>query len=212
MQILTHYLLAAILTWLPVRSYFVPYGETEAEAKTRLESIASDLSSVTLDPVEPPAFAGDEGRMKTALLLASIGSFETSYQTFVQEGKCNQPGYVPDRRGSCDGGHAFSFWQIHVFGGGYVLGDGGALLTAETYGQIHPGDETIRILRGPDLISDRKSAIRVAERLVRSSLRQYHSLCAFTGESCEPGRHPKADVRLERAQAYLRSHPFTNGT
>src|SRR5271170_359863 len=206
MQNLVTYIFIAMLSWIPVRN-LTPYGETEDEVKTRLHSIAEDIVMVALDANEPPTFAHADGRVKTALLHSAIASMETGFQKFVDEGACNKRGYIADRRGDCDGGHAFSLWQIHVAGNGYILLEDGTL-TSKMYAtpdvlQSHT------VITGLELIADRKTAIRVAQRVERSSLRQFHSLCAYSGENCE-GQHPKASVRFDRAVTYYASNPFTD--
>jgi hypothetical protein len=208
MQNLVAYLLTAMLSWVPLSSH-TPYGETESEARTRYESIAADVAAVALDPTEPAVFGGADGRVKTAILQVAIASLETGYQKFVDAGDCNQASYHADRRGNCDGGHAHSLWQIHVFGGGYLLladGSLGSVLGSTGYAAAHPDE----VVRGPQLIADRRTAARVAERIERVSMRQYNSLCAFSGEPCDEGRHPKAALRLARAKDYYARHPFSS--
>jgi len=207
MESIINYILTAMLAWCPVQSFFVPYGESVDEAKARMHQIAEGLVTVAMDASEPPTFAGIDGRIKTALLNAAIGSMETSFQRFVDEGKCNERGYHADRRGNCDGGHAFSFWQLHVYGNGYILLDDGTLSSRDALPRVAAEHPEI-VITGPRMIADRESAIRVAQRLERMSMRNYGSLCAFSGEPCM-GSHPKASARLERAQAYWRAHPFT---
>lgn len=206
MQQLIQYLLVAMLSWIPVRN-LTPYGETEDEVSTRYKSIATDVAVVALDSAEPPTFAGVDGRVKTALLQVAIASMETGFQKFVDDGDCNRPGYHADRRGDCDGGHAFSFWQIHVSGGGYVLLEDGTL-TSRMYASKEVL-QTHAIIGGLELVSDRKNAVRVAQRIERNSLRYFHSLCSYSGESCADGRHPKAEARYQRAVEYYKSHPYT---
>lgn len=206
MQSLIQYVFVAILAWVPVRN-LTPYGESESDARARLHAVAEDIVTVAMDAAEPATFTGTDGRIKTALLQASIASLEAGFQKFVEDGTCNTPGYVPDRRGNCDGGHAFSLWQIHVFGGGYLLLEDGLLQTtqfARGYASAHPDE----VVRGQNLIADRKIAARVAQRLERSSLKNYHSLCAFTGEPCGDGEHPKALARFDRAKDYFAKHPY----
>jgi hypothetical protein len=207
MEALITYILTAMLTWCPVASYYVPYGETEEQATTRMKVVAEDIVTVAMDSSEPPVFSGPSGRLKTALLEASIGSFETSFQKFVDEGKCNAPGFHADRRGNCDGGTAFTFWQIHVFGGGYILLDDGSLSTALLSPALAHARPDL-VVSGPQLLADRQTAVRVAQRVIHKTMHDYHSLCGFTGEPCT-GSHPKADHRLERAQVYMQQHPFT---
>src|SRR5277367_22938 len=111
MQSLIQYIFVAMLSWIPIAN-LTPYGETEDEARTRLHSVAEDIVTVAMDKSEPSVFARADGRVKTALLQASIASMETGFQKFVDTGDCNQANYRADRRGNCDGGHAFSLWQI----------------------------------------------------------------------------------------------------
>jgi hypothetical protein len=163
--------------------------------------------TVALDANEPPSFSQADGRVKTAILHAAIASMETGYQKFVDEGTCNKRGYVADRRGDCDGGHAFSMWQIHIAGGGYILLEDGSLTS-----RMYATADVLRshqVIGGAELLADRKTAIRVAQRIERSSLHQFHSLCAYSGENCMEDRHPKASVRLERAMSYYSQHPYT---
>ena len=208
MQNLIQYIFIAILSWVPIRN-LTPYGETEDEARARLHSVAEDIVTIAMDKSEPSVFARADGRVKTALLQASIASMETGFQKFVDTGDCNQANYRADRRGNCDGGHAFSLWQIHVFGGGYLLledGTLGSVMYSPSVAQAHPE----WIIKGADLVSDRKKAIRVAQRSERASLNQFHSLCGYSGEHCEDGEHPKAKARFDRAVEYYQKHPFTD--
>jgi hypothetical protein len=205
------YILTAMLSWVPVRN-LTPYGETEDDALARMRSIAEDIVTVAFDPLEPPTFAHADGRIKTALLQAAISSFEGGYQKFVDDGTCNKAGYAAraDRRGTCDGGHAYSIWQIHVAGSGYLLLEDGSLgsvfYSPAAVVKAHEHD----VVRGPELIADRKTAARIAQRIERDSLRQHHSLCSYSGESCEDGGHPKAKARLDRAMIYFAQHPYTD--
>jgi len=218
---LTKYILAAMLAWVPINNQTI-YGETEAEVRTRYESTALDIVMSVLAPNEPWIFKESNG-VKEALELASIASFEGGFQTFVEDGSCNQKGYTPDGRGGCDGGHAFSNWQIHVYGNGYILQEDGGLTSVDAENatakrlnrpvSYSPED----VIQGKSLIEDHRLAARLALHLVRISWKSAHSLCGFTGEDCgEPrnidghlvGGHPKASQRHQRAIDYERSHPF----
>lgn len=213
MQNLVVYIFAAMLSWVPVRN-LVPYGETEDEVNVRFHSVAEDIVTVALDASEPSVFARGDGRVKTALLLAAVASFEGGFQKFVDDGSCNKRGYHADRRGDCDGGHAFTFWQLHVAGNGYILLEDGTLGSVfySPAAVVKAAEESGSIIRGPELLADRKIAIRVAQRIMRDSLRQHGSLCAYSGESCDEsaGAHPKASARFDRAKAYFAAHPFTD--
>jgi hypothetical protein len=80
---LTAYLLAAMTTWMPPKEQ--PEG---VEAALRhYEAIAADIAAVALDPEERPVFAGEGGRAKTALLLASIASLESGFRADVDDGR-----------------------------------------------------------------------------------------------------------------------------
>lgn len=196
-----------MLAWIPVRN-LTPYGETEEQALGRMHSIAEDIVTVAMDINEPPTFARADGRIKTALLQAAIASMETGYQKFVDNGSCNKPDYVADRRGNCDGHHAFSLWQIHVAGNGYLLLEDGSLGSVFYSPAAVVKAHENSVIRGPELVADRKTAVRVAQRIERDSLRQHHSLCSYSGESCEEGGHPKAKARFDRAVDYYSKHPF----
>ena len=61
MQIIP-WLVAAMFAWAPARQ----------SERARYTEIASDLVTVVYDSDESPLFAGDGGRARTALVLASI--------------------------------------------------------------------------------------------------------------------------------------------
>jgi hypothetical protein len=96
---LTTYLLTAMTTWVPAATH--PEGAEKAMA--RYESIARDIATVALDEGQTPLFAGADGREKTALLLASIASFESFFRADVDEGRA---------RG--DNGGSYCLMQIQV--------------------------------------------------------------------------------------------------
>lgn len=98
---LTTYLLQAMMTWVPAASH----PEGLEKALVRYESIAKDIATVALDESQAPLFAGSDGREKTALLLASIASFESFFRADVDEGRA---------RG--DHGGSWCLMQIQVGG------------------------------------------------------------------------------------------------
>ena len=73
---LANYLVIAMLAWCPAKTHAFT-GETPGQTENRYEGIATSIAAVALDEQETPLFGGREGRAKTALLLASIASFET---------------------------------------------------------------------------------------------------------------------------------------
>jgi len=218
-QVVSKYIYEAMVRWVPLanhiqrehngkyirdeRGLFIT--EPEAEVRARYEATASDIVDVAFDDNNPALFRGEDGRLKTALQLAAIASFEGGFQKFVEDGDCNKPGFKIDGAGGCDGGAAFSNWQIHIWGGGYLIKDNE--LTQVQYARDYAKDHPDEIIKGDNLISDHRLAAQVAYYLIRYSLRNYHTLCSYTGESCD-GNHRLATQRSDRAISYLRAHPF----
>ena len=205
-EALTQYILAAMISWTPVHS-LTAYGETDEQVHARFETIARNIASVAADPNEAAIFSGQSPRARTALLLASIGSFEGGWQRFVEEGHCNQTGFQADRRGNCDGGYAFTSWQIHVVGGGFLYVDG--RLTNKFYAATYAKEHPDAVINGPRLLSDQKLAIRVAKDLIIETKGRDCLLCGYAGEPTFAA-HPKADARLGRAKDYWARHPFAD--
>lgn len=221
-QAVSKYLLAAMTAWVPMANHYVrdkaghflrmPLGfvqEDQAAVRARYEATADDLADVVLDTQNESIFRAAEGRSMSGLLLASIASFEGGFQSWVDDGSCNTPEFQrrakSQHRVECDGGAAFTIWQIHPEAG-YAV-EGGALkllrFLPRGYGVAHPDD----VVTGQKLIRSRRYAAQIAYYLVRYSEHQYHSLCAYTGEPCL-GAHPLSDRREQRAKSYFAHHPF----
>lgn len=180
---LSAYLTTAMLSWLPPHDGDVKWYET----------ISNDVAEVALSEDEPSLFENDYDKSVTALTLASIARWESNYIKRIDAGKC----YTNE----CDHGNAFSMWQIHPVGGIVLIG------TSYTYySREAPAD--VKVIKGIDLINDRKLACKTAMHFARVSLKKYKSLCMYTGESCKSGRHPNADARLYTALNYAKAHPF----
>jgi hypothetical protein len=94
--LVTSWLVGAMLSWVP------PLHDTD---RSRYEAIAHDLASVAFDQNEEPAFVGPAGRAKTALLMASIASFESQFRADVDDG-----------RTIGDHGHSYCLMQVQVIG------------------------------------------------------------------------------------------------
>ncbi len=75
MNALAQYLYAAMVAWAPPSTHL--YAEAAAVTEARYLAIASDVASVALEPSEAPLFAGDDGRVRTAVLLLSVASLES---------------------------------------------------------------------------------------------------------------------------------------
>lgn len=99
---LAAYLLSAMIAWMPTK---VHNREGESAALKRYEAIATDIAKVALDENEIPLFAGEDGRTQTALLVASIASYESHFRADVDAGKA---------RG--DNGVSWCIMQIQVHG------------------------------------------------------------------------------------------------
>jgi hypothetical protein len=63
-----------------LRSYI---REPLADAQTRYESIAEDITAVVMDENEPPLFSGPAGREATGVLLSAIAWHESGYRKDV---------------------------------------------------------------------------------------------------------------------------------
>ena len=75
MQII-NWLVAAMFAWTPAHEV----------DRARFTEIASDIAAVVYDPEEEPLFSGEDGRAKTALLLASIAAHESTFREDVENG------------------------------------------------------------------------------------------------------------------------------
>jgi hypothetical protein len=81
MDYLLTYILAAMIAWCPPlnhrysQSYKMTAEEKDTHTLQRYHDIASDIAAVTME--EEPLFKGDLGRVKSALITASIASYES---------------------------------------------------------------------------------------------------------------------------------------
>jgi hypothetical protein len=100
---LSAYIVTAMVAWMPLKAH--SYREGEEEARARYEAIAHDIATVALDEAETPLFAGEDGRTQTALLVASIASFESHFRADVDLGQ---------KRG--DNGISWCVMQVQVHG------------------------------------------------------------------------------------------------
>lgn len=227
---LVSYILTAMLAWVPIRSQYErgPDGkalrdargywvqEDQDEALARYEATARDIVSIALNSDNKPMFTGDSGRVKTALQLASIGSFEGGFHKWVENGWCNTPIWQEfdhkNKMVECDGGAAWSNWQIHMY---HFLIRGPEMVQLQylknslkpedrEYAKVH-ADE---VIKGEQLVSDHKFAAQVAYYLAYSSIHKNHSLCEYSGEPCDGDHHPLAQLRQDRAVDYFKKHPF----
>jgi hypothetical protein len=110
-ELVTTWLVGAMISWVP------PLHDAD---RVRYESIAKDIVVVAFDDQEAPVFAGDGGRAKTALLMASIASFESQYRADVDDGRVTG-----------DHGRSYCLMQVQVGGGKTAEGWSGQDLTQD---------------------------------------------------------------------------------
>jgi hypothetical protein len=130
MQIIT-WLVAAMFAWTPARE----------PDRARYTEIARDLAAVVYDPAEAPLYDGDDGRAKTALLLASIAAHESTFRKDVEDGRA---------RG--DGGTSWCFMQLHIGSGKTLEGWSGEDVTSDRQlcfrAGLHIARESFRMCKG----------------------------------------------------------------
>lgn len=208
---LKQYVFNAMTEWAPAKD--MPDQDT-----SNFDGIAEDITTVVLDDSEPALWVDDTSKGETATMVATIGLWEGHYWRYVDDGRCNSKSWreshagkhLTGPRATCDGGHAYSIFQIHPDRGGVVLTTR-EIETAEgpkvvgdgyTYHFMAPDEPYIT---GRDLIQDRTKAVRVALHMLRKAVQLHNNLCAYTGES---GECPKGKERLDWAMKYWKKHPF----
>ena len=144
---LATYLVAAMTTWVPPKSH--PEGASIATERYR--SIATDIATLAMDENEKPVFAGDNGRVQTALLMAAIASYESGYRADVDEGRV---------RG--DHGRSWCIMQVHVVGTTHEGFRGADLVNRSNClaSALHLMQESFTICRGQK-VEDRLSLYTV---------------------------------------------------
>jgi hypothetical protein len=154
---------------------------------------------------EPAVFGEPSPHAKTAVLLATLAFFESGWAEYVLDGDCNTEAWrrtEAGRRamlsgGSCDGGLAWSAFQIHV-GEGFVLTNDGYYDRPWSAPAGHP-------VEGPAMIIDSELAVRLALAIVRTSIdRCGGTLNCYAGA----GNEGRAKVRLDFARSWWTRHPY----
>lgn len=184
-ELLTQYFETAMKSWVKPDAFSVDY-----------HAVASDVATVIVG--EDPIWDGDKSRARTGIMLLGIAMWESRYRAYVDDGTCNKyasvKGPLPKeikvllQKGNCDGGWAYSMWQVHP-----VRWNAGN-------GRIE--DWTREVLM------DRKAAIHAALAIARRSIRGSGGLCWYTGEPGGDEGCPKAEVRFKTGLEYYRDHSF----
>jgi hypothetical protein len=168
-ELVTTWLVGAMMAWVP---------PTHDADRVRYESIARDLTAVAFDESEAPAFTGEDGRAKTALLMASIASFESGYRADVDDG-----------RTTGDHGRSYCLMQVQVVGKTSEGWTGQDLVT-DRKKCFRAALKRIRI--SFDWCKDHALEDRLA---------------GYTSGQCRDGEHLSRD-RFYRARAYWSRTPF----
>lgn len=100
-ELLATYIFAAMISWVPIDNH--TFYEKPEITVARYHDIANSIVEVALDPEIEPLFAGEDGRIKTALLLASVASSEGFFRKDIDT--CKIGG---------DHGLAWGLWQTHA--------------------------------------------------------------------------------------------------
>jgi len=174
---LIQYILAAMLAWAPASQHANRDPNPEATL-ARYTSIAHDIAAAATHPDEPALFKDDDKRVRTALLLASIAFWESGFRRDVDEGQCRPP--------ECDGGSAWTLWQMHT--------DAGLTFEGVTfrYAKDRPRGWEGEVLTGARLAKDRVMAARAALHMARVS--------RYLWTTWRPAR--------DTAQRWLAAHPY----
>lgn len=103
------YLYAAMRVWSPPAAHDYT-GASRVDTEAHYQAIAWDLARVALDPGEAPLFGDELGRVKTALLMLAIVSYESGGFRADVDTEAHATG---------DGGRAWCLAQLHD---GYAKG------------------------------------------------------------------------------------------
>ncbi len=88
MSVLGSYLLAAMMTWVPIKNHIY---EKPEETLERYEKIAETVSEAVSSTNTSSIFSGEDSKIKTALLMLSLASFESHYHRSIYECKKGSP-------------------------------------------------------------------------------------------------------------------------
>jgi hypothetical protein len=141
-------------------------GETPAATADRIREMSRQVAEVVTRADEPPV----ESMVRTGLTLMSLAFNETRYRKYVDDGSCNDATWRhahPQELAlaNCDGGIAFSDFQIHTQTGLHLYWG-----TVREYGfERDPRATREIVVHGLDMIEDRTKAIVSALHMLRSS-------------------------------------------
>jgi hypothetical protein len=178
-QAVAAWLTLALTHWTPA-----PRGETHDMFVAERGIVADAIAGVTYDPAEPPIYKGRDGRARTALLIASIASYESGLQPRLAQGLC--------KPGECDHGLATGLLQTHMGTYGLVLLPGAGFRYC---GTPEPACVTADTVKGNEGLQ-----VRVALHFLRMG-----GIGRYTGEGDANGL--AARRRTMRAETWIMRHP-----
>lgn len=186
MHHLTAYLMKLMVSSVPISAHS---GEQELSVNQRYQEMAEAILTVTNDSAEAPLFKGEDGRLKTSLLMLSIARFESSFARGPIHGDCEKA------NGKCTTKpKAFCMMQVQP-------GPTGIVLDSERWRYAKRGETAIT---GDVLDRDPLACVRVALHMARESMQLVGDLGIYTGE----GKGGKLSAnRMQLAKYWLRKFP-----
>jgi hypothetical protein len=184
--------------------------ETVEAVLARVATTAEQVAGILLDGFDDDLESVDDVP-KAGLILMSLAFNESRFRAYVDDGRCNDTTWRKSplgrrllKLGSCDGGIAYSLFQIHVYEGVHLYW--GTMSGAEWGFRPDPTARRERVAHADDLLADRRLAIVTALHMVRASLAAHAGLCHYTGESIK--HCPKGEARINLAIRYQAAHPY----
>ena len=207
---LRDHVLGVMKSW-PVGAKALPaadYADVAADiavaviAEPATVQTVTGLTCATVRPDSDRCFWGSGLNSDGAkgVLLAAIAYWEgTRFAAYADESLCTDAVWRKSEigirymhiGGDCDGGHAYSLWQIHP-------------IEAKDVKNQHIDGVCDR----EHVSESRFNAAKCALELARGSMAQRDNLSRYTGESGYI--HPKADERLDFARTAIRKYPWVD--
>jgi hypothetical protein len=150
------------------RKMYIPEAqETVEEATSRYEDIARDTAYVVWDPQESPIFHGSRGRIRTAIVLYAVISYESAFRLDVDTGE------GPMSKG--DGGASWCLNQVNL-GKKDKNGNTPNRIIVNIGGGYKFTNKPDEGWGGQDLVNDRQKCFHAALAILRSSFAACSSL------------------------------------
>jgi hypothetical protein len=184
----------------PGRKMYIPEAqETVGEATTRYEDIAKDTAYVVWDPQEKPIFHGSRGRIRTAMVLYAVITYESGFRKDVDIGE------GPMSKG--DGGASWCMNQVKL-GKKDQVGNTPTRIIVNIGGGFKITTKPNEGWSGQDLVDDRQKCFHAALAILRSSFASCSSfpienrLNQYASGHCDQGEE-KSQVRMGLALRWM---------